>query len=224
MFYATFWVGFSTSVFMPTSVTESIPAHIIEHPALPAAKASARKKPKTKTVPITPETPMDTSTNLKRRRNSGEGASEKMCSRPSYPEGPLEGPSNAFPQRQPLPQTPLQPPLPSPPPPPPPPPQYHIPQHVPSKQQSPLLPQPPQPQQVEPPQPHHKLFHHFPQPPKICPHKISHKARSQSLERDSPKNLPGLYPYHLSVCPPLRNCFLQSLNQRHQIILHLHQS
>ena len=120
------------------SVTEPIPAHIIEHPVLPAAKTSAKKKPKAKTVPATSETPMDTSTNPKRRRNSGEGASKKVCSGPSHHKDPLEGPSNAFPQSQPLPQrAPLQPPLPSPPPPlpPPPPPQYRTPQHAPPKQQ-----------------------------------------------------------------------------------------
>ena len=147
----------STPAFIPASVTEPIPAHITEHPVLPAAKASANKKPKAKT---TTETPMETSTNLKRRRNSGEVASKKMCSGPSHPKDPLEGPSNAFPQSQPLPQqVPLQPPFSSPPPPPPP-------QHAPPKQQSPQTPQPLQPpqllQQIEPFQCHHKLLYHFP--------------------------------------------------------------
>ena len=89
-----------------------------------------------------PETPMETATNLKRRRNSEEGAAKKMCSGPPCPEDPLEGPSNAF-HRKPLPQqAPLQlpfPPLfqsqPLPPLPPLPPPQYRTPQHAPLEQQ-----------------------------------------------------------------------------------------
>ena len=97
----------STPVFIPTSVTAPIPANITEHPVIPASKVAARKKSKTKTASTnieTPETNMETTTNLKRRRNSGEGAAKKMCSGPSYPEDPLEGPSNAHPPKQPFPQ------------------------------------------------------------------------------------------------------------------------
>ena len=105
----------STSAFIPKSVTAPIPAHITEHPVLPATKA--KKKSKSKPVPTTPEVQeisMEMATNLKTRRSSGEGATKKMCSESPCPEDPLEGPSNAFPQK-PLPQqTPLQ--LPFPPP------------------------------------------------------------------------------------------------------------
>ena len=92
-------------------------------------KVVARKKSKAKTT--AQEIPMDTSINLKRRRDSGEGASKKMCSGPSHFMDPLEGSSNTTPQIQPPPQqAPLQPP---PPPPPPPPPQYRPLQHAPPK-------------------------------------------------------------------------------------------
>ena len=46
---------------------------------------------------------METSTNLKRRRDSGERAAKKVCAGPSCTEDPLEGPSNAHPQKQPFP-------------------------------------------------------------------------------------------------------------------------
>ena len=78
--------------FIPKSVTAPIPYHITEHP--PATKA--RKKAKTTPVPTTPkaqETPMEMATNLKKRRSSGEGTTEKMCT-----EDPLEGPSNLSPK------------------------------------------------------------------------------------------------------------------------------
>ena len=94
----------SIPVFIPTSVTAPIPANITEHPVLPAPKAAARKKSKIKAVSTiieTSETNMETTTNLKRRRNSGEGAAKKMCSGLSYTEDPLEGPSNAYPPKQP---------------------------------------------------------------------------------------------------------------------------
>ena len=64
-------------------------------------KTVARKKAKTRTT--TQVIPMDTSVNLKRRRDSGEGASKKMCSGPSHPNDPLEGPSYRSPQSQPSP-------------------------------------------------------------------------------------------------------------------------
>ena len=67
---------------------------------------------------------METTTNLKRRRDSGEGASKNMCSGPSYHK---VGPSDTFPQTQPPPQPATLQPLP----PPPPPPQYCYPQHAP---------------------------------------------------------------------------------------------
>ena len=134
---------------------------------------------------------METATNLKRRRSSGEGAAKKVCSGPPCPENPLEGPSNAFPQKPPPQQAPLHLPflppllslppplLPLPPlapltlPPLPPSPQYHTP---PEKQRS-------QPSQSP------ELLHHPPQPQKTRPHQILHMARSQSQERLSPKNL-----------------------------------
>ena len=94
---------------------------------------------------------METTTNLKRRTSSREGAAKKVCSGPPCPEDPLEGPSNAF-SPKPLPQQapphlPFPPPLlslpppilplPPPPPPPlapPPPPQHHTSQHAPPDQ------------------------------------------------------------------------------------------
>ena len=90
------------AIYIPKSVTAPIPAHITDHP--PASKT--RKKSKSKPAPTTPEaeeTPMETTTNLKRRRSSGEGAAKKVCSGPPCPEDPLEGPSNAF-SPKPLPQ------------------------------------------------------------------------------------------------------------------------
>ena len=191
----------------------------------------ARKKAQTKPVPSTPvpsspeaqEVPMETATNLKRRRSSGEGCGKKVCSGPPYPEDPLEGPSNAFPQK-PLPQqAPLQLPFPPPflsfPPPPPlpplrppPPPQYRTPQHAPPEQQSPKPlqlpqslqpPQPPQlPQQIEQPQPqpHPEPPLHFPQLPKTRLHQILHVARSHSLEKQSLQSLPRTLSLP-SLCP-----------------------
>ena len=142
---------------------------------------------------------METTTNLKRRRDSGEGAAKKVRAEPSDTEDPLEGPSNAHHQKQPLPQqVPMQIPLLAPfpplslPPPPLPlppmfPPQYCIPQNAPSESlQPPQFLQPPLP----PPQP--------PQPPlptetpPLHPrrHQIVHIRRAQSLERPSPQKLP----------------------------------
>ena len=168
----------STSAFIPKSVTAPIPAHIAEHPVLPATKVE--KKSQTKPVPTTPvpttpeaqEIPMETATNLKRRRSSGEGTTKKMCSGPPCLEDPLEGPSNAFPQKFLPQQAPLQLPfpppflsLPPPPLPPLPPPQYRTPQHAPSEQQCSQPPQflqhPQSPQPPQPPQPI-ELFHHPP--------------------------------------------------------------
>ena len=166
------------SQFIPTSVTAPIPPNIIEHPIFPETKAPSKKKPKDKTTLTTKEAldlPMVTTTNLKRRRNSGEGAAKKMFAGPPCADDPLEGPSNAF---QPTPQQPtpqqtlpripipfLPPPFPPPPLPPLPPSQYPTPQHVPPE---PLqIPQPPKP--FQPPRtPQLEQS----QPPKTRPHQI----------------------------------------------------
>ena len=137
---------------------------------------------------------METATNLKRRRSSGEGAAKKVCSGPTCPEDPLEDPSHAFPpkpkplpqQAPPNPQIPppllsLPPPLILPPFPPPPPPQYRTPQHAPLKQKCSQPSQSPQPPE---------LSHHPPQPTKTRPHQI---ARSQSHERLSQRSLPRTF-------------------------------
>ena len=143
---------------------------------------------------------METSTNLKRRRDSGEGAAKKVCAGPSCTEDLLEGPSNAYPQKQPLPQqVPMQVPLLAPfpplslPPPPLPlppmfPPQYCIPQNAPPESlQPPQYLQPPLP----PPQPplptESPPFH--PQLKNIRPHQIVHVRRAQSIERPSPQSI-----------------------------------
>ena len=202
------------------STTEPIPRDITEHTSIQTIKASSRRKAKVKTtpttVPTTPEaseTAMETAMNLKRRRNSEEGAAKKKCSGPPCPEDPLEGPSNAYPPKQSLhqqvplhvPLLPHFPPLSLPPPPLPlpalPPPQYCIPQNAtleplqpPQYLQPPQPPLPPPkpPQPPQPPQPidqeHSKPPHHFRQLPKVRPHQILHVARSHSLERQpSPK-------------------------------------
>ena len=160
------------------SVTAPMPTHITEHPPLPKARKKA-KNYQISTSPETSETPMETATNLKRRRSSREGAAKKVCSGPPCPEDPLEGPSHAFPPKpKPLPQQaplnlqfpplllsllppilplPPPPPLPLPPPPllPPPPPQYRTPQHAPPPEQKCSEP----PQVLQPSQP--------PQPPEL---------------------------------------------------------
>ena len=197
----------STKIYTPKSVTAPIPAHITEHP--PASKT--KKKTKTKPAPTTPEaeeTPMETTTNLKRRRSSGEGAAKKVCSGPPCSEDPLEGPSNALPPKPLLQQAPpqlpfpplipLPPPiLPLPPPPPPPlapplaplpPPQHHTPQHVPPEQK---CSQPPKVLQLL----------QSPQPPKTRPHQIQTIARAQSHERLSQKSLWRTYSLP-SLSPP----------------------
>ena len=140
---------------------------------------------------------METATNLKRRRSSREGAAKKVCSGPTCPEDPLEGPSHAFlPKPKHLPQQappnlqipppvlslpppilPLPPPPPLILPPPPPPPQYRTPQHAPPEQKRSQPSQSPQPPE---------LSHHPPQPTKTRPHQI---ARSQSHERLSQRSL-----------------------------------
>ena len=68
----------TSAIFIPRLVTAPIPAHITEHPPTTKARKKAKSKPVyTTPVPTTPETqetPMETATNLKRRRSSGEGA------------------------------------------------------------------------------------------------------------------------------------------------------
>ena len=178
-------------------------------PASPATPASPIKKTKKKKTTNKENIEnMETTSNLKRRRDSGEGAAKKMCAGPSCTEDPLEGPSNAYPQMQPLPQQvpshlPLLAPFPplSLPPPPLPlppmfPPQYCILQNAPSESlQPPQYSQPPlpPPQLPQPPlptdQPHFEIPQFHPQLQKTRPHQIIHVRRMQSLERQSPRNL-----------------------------------
>ena len=131
---------------------------------------------------------METPSNLKRRRDSEEGAAKKKCAGPSCTEDPLEGPSNAYPQMQPLPPQVLShlpflapfPPLSLPPPPLPLPPmfppQYCIPQNAP-------------PESLPTDQPHFEIPQFHPQLQKTRPYQIIHVRRTQSLERQSPRNL-----------------------------------
>ena len=200
----------STKITTPTtasiykSVTAPIPAHITEHPPLTKARKKAKNK-QGSTSPETSEALMETATNLKRRRSSGEGAAKKVCSGPPCLEEPLEGPSNVFsPKPKPLPQQaplnlqfpppllslppPILPLLPPPPLPLPPPPlpQNRTPQHAPPEQKCSQPPQVLQPSQS--PQPP-KLSHYPPHSPKTRPHQISHIARSQSHERLSQRSL-----------------------------------
>ena len=187
------------------------------------ATSSTTKKgpqtPTTKTTATTPGSPtsakkkkggknkedhesMETSTNLKRRRDSGEGAAKKMCAGPSSTEDPLEGPSNAYPQKQPLPQqVPIQATLMAPLPPPPP---LPLPSMFPPRNAPPQSPQPPQylqpplppPQSPQPPPPTETPPFH----PQVRRHQIVHTRRAQSLERPSPQkiarslSLPSLSP------------------------------
>ena len=150
----------------PTPVTKTAPPSSPDSedpPASatpPATKDSAKRKPKK----TTQDTPMETTTNRKRRRDSGEGASKKMCSGPSHHK---VGPSDSSSETQLPPQpAPLQllppPPLPSPPPPPP---QYCYLQHAPPVQPPQQVLQPPQPPQQmdyhssqQKPDPHNRLF------------------------------------------------------------------
>ena len=189
------------SPYIPKSVTASVPRHIVEHPVFPANKSSAKQsKSKKNPTAETSGTPMETCTNLKRRRISYEGAAKKMCAGPPCIDDPLEGPSNAFqppPQQPPPQQSPTQMPIPFPPPvpflphpfPPPPPPQYRIPQLAP-----PELLQPPQPIQLsQPPQPSEPPPPPPPQPiqvePQTRPHQIQPRGRTHSLERQSSQHL-----------------------------------
>ena len=168
---------------------------------------------------------METSTNLK-RRDSGEGAAKKVCAEPSCTEDPLESPSNAYPQKQPLPQqVPLLapfPPLSLPPPPLPLPPMFppqQPPQHSQPRLPPPKLPLPTNQAHIEAPP-----FHH------IRPHQIVHVRRSKSLERQSPPSiirifsLPSLSPisspeFFPERTPPQdRSSQQQQEEKRHQIV------
>ena len=183
-------------------------------PISPVSPTLAKKKKK-KTNNKEDHENMETSTNLKRRRDSGKGAARKVCAGPSCTEDPLEGPSNAYPQKPPLPQqVPIQvpllvpfPPLSLPPPPLPLPPmfppQYCIPQNAPPEPLQPpqyLQPPLPPPQPPQPPLPTETPPFH-PQFEKIRPHQIGHVRRAQSVERQSPQNiirtlsLPSLSPF-----------------------------
>ena len=80
------------SPYIPKSVTAPIPRHIVEHPVLLANKSSAKQsKSKNNPTAETSGTPMETCMNLKRRRNSNEGAAKKMCTGPPCIDDPLEG-------------------------------------------------------------------------------------------------------------------------------------
>ena len=160
-----------------TTTTESSAAPATMTPKKPTTTALSPKKTKKKNKQIIEE--METSTNLKRRRDSGEGAAKKMC--------PEKNQSEAGPSSQP--QIPLpSPPVPSPPPtlPPPlfPPPKITL--------QSP-------PQQMDSLSPQHELlFKKYHRPYKIP------LPRSQSAERAQPSglartpSLPSLSPADLS--------------------------
>ena len=143
---------------------------------------------------------METTSNLKRRRDSGEGAAKKICGGPSCTEDPLEGPSNAYPQMQPLPQqvpnhllllAPF-PPLSLPPPPLPLPPMFPPPESLqPSQYSQPPLLQPKPPLPTD--QAHIEAPPFHPQLKNIRPHQIVHVRRAQSLERQSPPSIIRTY-------------------------------
>ena len=154
----------------PRATAAAITTTSTESPAAPATMTP--KKPATTTAPSPKKTKkknkqiiedMETSTNLKRRRDSGEGAAKKMCPEKNQPEA---GPSSQ-------PQIPLpSPPVPSPPPTLPPP------QFPPPK----ITLQPP-PQQMDSLSPQHELFKKYHRPYKIP------LPRSQSAERAQPSGL-----------------------------------
>ena len=110
---------------------------------------------------------METTTNLKRRRDSGEGAAKKMCPEKTHPEA---GPSSQT--QLPLPSPPLPSPLPPLPPPPFPPPKITL--QSPPQQIDPLSPLSPQQEHF------FKKYHR--------PYKIP-LPRSQSTERAQPSGL-----------------------------------
>ena len=172
----------ATAAAITTTTTESSAAQATmtpkkpTTPKTPATTAPSPKKTKKKNKQIIEE--METSTNLKRRRDSGEGAAKKMC--------PEKNQSEAGPSSQP--QIPLpSPPVPSPPPTLPPPP------FPPPK----ITLQPP-PQQMDSLSPQHELFKKYHRPYKIP------LPRSQSAERAQPSglartpSLPSLSPADLS--------------------------
>ena len=166
-------------------------------PASPATPASPIKKTKKKKTTNKENIEnMETTSNLKRRRDSGEGAAKKMCGGPSCTEDPLEGPFNAYPQMQPLPQQvpshlPLLapfPPLSLPPPPLPLPPMFPPPEpRQPPQYSQPPLPPPKPPLPTD--QAHIEAPPFHPQLKNIRPHQIVHVRRAQSLERQSPPSI-----------------------------------
>ena len=114
------------------TTTETAATTTTEQPAAAAAKKQTTQRkpatPKTPTAPSPKKTKkktktyeeMETSTNLKRRRDSGEGAAKKICPEKTHPEaGPSSQPSPLIPSPlPPLPSTIFPPPkitLPSPP-------------------------------------------------------------------------------------------------------------
>ena len=145
----------------PTTSTAPVPLATTASPA-------SKKMKKKKTTNHTEE--METYTNLKRRRDSGEGAAKKMCPEKPQPEA---GPSS---QKQPQPQSP-PPSLPSP---------------SPSTLPPPLFPPPKislqsPPQQMDPPSPlspqQEHFLHKYHRPYRIP------LPRSQSAERAQPSSL-----------------------------------
>ena len=144
-------------------------------PESPTPAAPSKKKEKKTT-----QEPMETTVNLKRRRESGEGASKKVCQeKPHLKTGPSSQPTPPLPT----------PPLPSPPPPPPPiaqPPQQ---MDMPSPQQK-----------SEPPKQTvtHELFSKKPRPYQIpLPRSQSaERTKSEGLARTS--SLPSLSPSSFS--------------------------
>ena len=149
-----------------TTTTESsaAPATMTpKKPTTPKTSVTTAPSPKKTKKKIKNIEEMETSTNLKRRRDSGEGAAKKMCPEKNQPEA---GPSSQ-------PQIPLpSPPVPSPPP------------------TLPPTPFPPpkitlqsSPQQMDSLSPQHELFKKYHHPYKIP------LPRSQSAERAQPSGL-----------------------------------
>ena len=101
----------------PVTPTPAIPTLATQKPA--ASPTTSTANPKTPAAAVPPVSPkknkkktkqnqieeMETSVNLKRRRDSGEGAAKKIC-----PEQPKAGPSSQLQKQQPPPSPPLSPP------------------------------------------------------------------------------------------------------------------
>ena len=88
----------------PASAAEAEPVPettaIHRSPIKPAASSTvpATKTSKKKKAPEPEEAPMETNTNLKRRRESGEGSAKKICPNNPPQHDPLEGTSTMVPQ------------------------------------------------------------------------------------------------------------------------------